>query len=159
MARAHKTAEQHQLMVDPLQTLPDGVEDLNLLSFAFSRLMQSDDFANDHHQRFLGATLLRATLLGATLLHATLLRAPLFSMILLSVTLLRTILTGVTVIGMAVLRAMLNGVTLLGRTLLGPTLFVRTLVGRTLLGTISRAKAATVVAIAAFTDPRRSVRK
>ena len=60
MARVHKTAEQHQLMVDPLQTLPDGVEDLNLLSFAFSRLMQSDDFANDHHQRFLGMTLFGA---------------------------------------------------------------------------------------------------
>ena len=149
MARVHKTAEQYQLMVNPLQTLPDGVEDLNLLSFAFSRLMQSDDFAHDHHQRFLGATLLRATLLGATLLHATLLRAPLFSMILLSVTLLR---------------AMLNGVTLLGRTLLGPTLFGGTLfggtlVGRMLLGAISRAKAATVVAIAPFTDPRRSVSK
>jgi hypothetical protein len=58
MARVHKTAEQYQLMVNPLQTLPDGVEDLNLLSFAFSRLMQSDDFANDHHQRFVGTTLL-----------------------------------------------------------------------------------------------------
>jgi hypothetical protein len=154
MARVHKTAEQYQLMVNPLQTLPDGLEDLNIALLAFSRLAPSDDFANDHHQRFLGATLLRATLLratllGATLLHATLLRAPLFSMILLSVTLLR---------------AMLNGVTLLGRTLLGPTLFGGTLfggtlVGRMLLGAISRAKAATVVAIAAFTDPRRSVRK
>jgi hypothetical protein len=84
MARVHKTAEQHQLVVDPFQTLPDGLEDPNMALLALSRLMQSDDFANDHHQRFLGMTL---------------------------------------------------------------------------LGAISRAKAAAVVAIAAFTDPRRSVRK
>jgi hypothetical protein len=47
-------------MVDTFQTLPDGLEDPNMALLALSRLIQSDDFANDHHQRFLGMTLFGA---------------------------------------------------------------------------------------------------
>jgi hypothetical protein len=54
------TADKYHPVVDPFQTLPDGLEDPNLLSFALSRLIQSDDFTNDHHQRFIGRTLLGA---------------------------------------------------------------------------------------------------
>jgi hypothetical protein len=43
------TADKYHPVVDPFQTLPDGLEDPNLLSFALSRLIQSDDFTNDHH--------------------------------------------------------------------------------------------------------------
>ena len=60
MPKMHETADNHQPAVDPFQTLPDGLEDPNMLAFALSRLMQVDDFAHDHHQRFLGATLLGA---------------------------------------------------------------------------------------------------
>jgi hypothetical protein len=58
--RLREFAHNHQPLVEAFQTLPDGLEDPNLLTFALSRLMQSDDFANDHHQRFLGMTLFGA---------------------------------------------------------------------------------------------------
>ena len=53
-----ETADKYQPVVSAFQTLPDGLEDPNLLSFVLSRLIQSDDFANDHHQRFVGTILL-----------------------------------------------------------------------------------------------------
>ena len=55
-----ETVDKYHPVVSAFQTLPDGLEDPNLLSFVLSRLIQSEDFANDHHQRFIGTTLLGA---------------------------------------------------------------------------------------------------